>query len=222
MQTVSEIKERLNYFTAKIDILNENRSDKEARIDNIKEDYNDLVKARWVISEVAKITQQKVKSRIENLVTMAIRSVFDRSFEFKLIFEEKYKRFTCRPVMVEDGFEFDPKREKGGSLIAIISFACRIVLWSLENPRSRNMFWSDEQFGAIGRGEMLFKVGRMLKEICKPKDEWPGFQLIMVTHEPQLAEIADKVFEVSHDGVESRIEEVGAVAVKRKIKKIKR
>lgn len=198
---MNDFKNRLNEAVGKKNLL---EAQKVVKIKNLKQSenlYADLIKARFVITEVTKLTQERFKLRVESLITMVIRSVFDRDFEFELIMERKRNKFECRPIIKENGNEFDPKFDRGGGLIDVISFAFRLVLWNLEKPRSRNVFILDEPFRFIGKGEMLERVGVMLKELS----EKLNFQVIMITHEKQLENIADKVFQVSYKDGKSYI-----------------
>ena len=198
---MDKLKDRYNSLLGKIELLKSQKESKKQNLKSLKIEYEDLSKARFVISEVAKLTQERFQKRVESLVTMAIKSVFNRDFEFKLIFEKKRNKFECRPVLIENGEEFSPEDDRGGAVIDIISFAFRVVLWSLENPRSRNVFILDEPMKNLGKGEMLERTGRMLKEISHRL----GFQLILITHEVQLAGIADRTFMVSYDGEVSSV-----------------
>ena len=194
--------ENFNFLKAKREVLKSDLVRKTNSLNLAKQDYENLVKAKWVLTEVARLTQEKFKNRVEELMTYAIQSVFDRPFEFKLVFEIKRNKLECKPVILENGIEFDdPEYDIGGGLVDIISFAFRVVLWSLENPRSRAVFVLDEPMKHIGKGELLIRAGKMLKEISDKLK----FQLIIITHEPLLAEIADKKFEVSHDGIRSLV-----------------
>jgi len=194
--------EKFNYLKAKKDVLVKDLSRKSNQLSLAKQDYDNLVKAKWVLSSVARLTQERFKVRVEELMTFAIQSVFSRPFEFKLIFEIKRNKLECKPIIFENGVEFDdPEYDIGGGLVDIISFAFRVVLWSLENPRSRATFILDEPMKHIGKGELLIRAGKMLKEISDKLK----FQLIIITHEPLLAEIADRKFEVSHDGIRSLV-----------------
>ena len=91
-------------------------------------------------------------------------------------------------LLVQDGENepYIPKEEQGGGLLDIISFALRVVLWSLEKPRSRNILIMDEPFRWTGNLTEL--AANMMKEISKKL----GLQIIMVTHDERLMEIADK------------------------------
>ncbi len=191
--------------------------DMEARVyhlDAIKANYENLIKARWILTEVAKETQIRFKAKVESLVTMAIQSVFDRPFKFVLEFERKRNKLECRPVVMEGDSEYTAKDDLGGGIVDVISFAMRIVLWSLQQPRSRNTIILDEPMKFVGKGELLDRAGQMLKEISHKL----GIQLIIVTHEPQLAEIGDIAYLVEHKKGKSHVSLIKGQIEKPKLK----
>lgn len=198
------LQERYIKLKTKRDLIkNDIRKLKSSLLDQ-KEVYEKHVKARWVLAEVALQTQIKFKKKVEALVTSAIRSVFDRDFKFSLIFEQKRNKMECRPVILEDGFEFDPEYDKGGGLIDIISFALRIVLWSLEKPRSRNTFILDEPFSNGLGDELYIKAGQMLKELSKKLK----LQIIMITYNPAFIEVCDRGWNVDYKNKRSVIKRI--------------
>ena len=186
--------------------------EKKSFIDKKEHDVGVLVKARWVLSEVARLTQERFKEKVESLATMAIRAVFDRPFDFVLEFERKRNKLECRPVVKEGDAEYVPKDDMGGGIIDVLSFALRVVLWSMQRPRSRNTIILDEPMKYVGKGELLDRAGRMLREVSRGL----GLQLILVTHEPQLIEIADRAYSVKHDGKRSVVELVKGGKLKRR------
>jgi hypothetical protein len=204
MNEVQDCVDQFQEVEAKHKFLSASLVEKRVKIEDRTSLRDDLVKARWVVSEVARLTQERFKERVETLVTMAIQSVFDRPFGFELVFEQKRNKMECRPViyeMVGDRrvpYE-DPQDDVGGSLIDIISFALRIVLWSLEKPSSRNVIILDEPMKNMGR--LVSLGGRVLREVSSKL----GFQLIIITHDQELGDIADRVFTVRHNGVFSEV-----------------
>lgn len=160
-----------------------------------------LEKARWIFVEVTKATQIQFKERVESLVTMALRSVYDRPLEFELQFLQKGNRFQCIPKVIEGDNEYEPEEQLGGGALDVISFAFRVVLWSLQSPRTRPTFVMDEPLRFLGEGVLLDRAGTMLREISHKLD----FQIIIITHAPQLTSIADRAFVVTHDGTRSHL-----------------
>jgi len=176
------------------------------QIVHAKEFNENQIKARFIIAEVAKLTQTKFTSYVEQLVTMAIKSIFDRPFQFKVDFDLKRNKSECflRIQEGEDEEPFIPKEELGGGMLDAISFALRIVLWSLQNPRSSNTILLDEPFKFVGQDEMLDRAGSMLKEISQRMN----IQFIITTHQPKLTDIADAAWKVEHNGKHSIVTQI--------------
>ncbi len=185
----------------KRDDLGRRMGDTERSVEEKKGHAFRLVKARWVINEVARLTQNRFRKRVEDLVTLAVRSVMDQPLRFLVEFDVRGRgRSECH-LRLQDGDSdpFVPKEEQGGMIVNLIGFALNIVLLSLQRPRLRKLLVLDEPFPFSGKGETLRRVGAMLRETSHSL----GFQMIIVTHEPELAEMADRAWEVSHDGVHS-------------------
>lgn len=160
----------------------------ERKYDALQREITDLVEARTIISEASRITQQQFKLLVEELVTSAIQSVFtNKDYRFVMEFVLQNNRPQIN-LLVQDGDNepYVPKDEQGGGLLDIISFALRVVLWSLEKPRSRNVLIMDEPFRWTGN--LTESAANMMKEISKKLN----LQIIMVTHDERLMEIADK------------------------------
>ena len=197
-------KARFDRLRGEKDLVERTLLEKKGQVEEKKHRVEVLTKARWVLSEVARLTQERFKDRVEALVTTAIRAVFDRPFEFVLELERKRNKLECQLLVKEGQIEYVPKDDMGGGIVDVISFALRVVLWSMQKPRTRNVLILDEPMKYVGKGELLERAGRMLREISQGL----GVQLIVVTHEPQLMEKADRAYYVRHNGKESMVEQV--------------
>lgn len=208
-----EISKRLERLQGKKTLLLENRKRLRSELEQSEKDLENYTKARWVLTEVAKLTQERFKAKVETLVTMVIQSVFDRPFKFSLEFTRERNRFVCTPKVMEGDYEYIPKDDMGGGIIDLISFALRIVLWSVERPASRNTFVLDEPMKFVGKGELLMKAGKMIREISHKMN----CQIIMVTHEPELSAIADAAWKVEHRSGKSVVTNILADIPKKKM-----
>jgi len=157
---------------------------------NIKINNLEEVHSVWI--KLADKIQMNARSHIEAVVTMAIQSVFQKPYKFKLVFEEKRNNITCTPLVIEDGYEYSPKDQMGGGMIDIIGFALRITLWSMRVPRSRNIFMLDEPFRFCG--DLTLKAAVMLKKLS----EKLKFQVLLVTHNTELKEVCDRVWIINN------------------------
>ena len=204
MQTVQYYRQQINKKKTEKELLEQQLLSRKKEIEGKKAQTEKVIKARWVLSEVARLTQEKFKGYVESLVTMAIRSIFDRPYEFLVDFEIKRNKSECYLKVKEGDWEpYVPKDEQGGGIIDIISFALRVVLWSLQKPRSRNVIILDEPMKNMG--DLIFLGGQMLREISHRL----GFQLLIVTHEKELVSIADRAWEVKHNGISSDVKLLG-------------
>jgi len=172
-------------------LLSSQLEEQKGRVESIQQSMDDTTKARWLLAEASKLTQLRVKKKIESLVTMAVRSVFDKDYRFICEFEIKRNKSEVS-LMIQEGDKepYVPKEDQGGGLIDVVSLALRVVLWSMEKPRSRNTFFLDEPGRWTGR--FVGRFGQVLKELS----EKLGIQMIAVTHDPELLEVADRSWEV--------------------------
>ena len=184
--------------------------EKQSRAADNEEDLAAALSAQQAITEASRLTQRKVKGYIEALVTKAVAPIFDRPFRFVLEYDVKGRKTVAQPLVVEgEGGEPQiPKEEMGVSILDILSFAMRVVLKRLERPRTRELMILDEPMRDVGKGRFLERAADMLREMSQRL----GLQLIIITHEAELARIGDAVFTVTHNGVESRVVKEGAPA----------
>jgi DNA repair exonuclease SbcCD ATPase subunit len=166
------------------------------RVGRLLKNHND---AKQLVSTAIELVHTEFKTEIENTVTEAIRAIFQRDIELRLVYEKKARGVDTRIVILENGEDLDPKDDLGGSIIDIISFTFRIILWNMSSPRSRNVFILDEPFRWTGK--LVQVTGMIMKELSEKLD----FQVIMATHDDELINIADKVFHIEHNGTESRV-----------------
>jgi len=206
MATLSEFQSHIVEKQAERQLIQKELASIESEITTERENYDNLIKARFILAEVAKLTQTKFTSYVEQLVTMAIKSIFDRPFQFKVDFDLKRNKSECflRIQEGEDEEPFIPKEELGGGMLDAISFSLRIVLWSLQNPRSCNTIFLDEPWKFIGQDELLDRAGSMLREISQRMN----IQFIITTHQPKLTDIADAAWKVEHNGKHSVVTQI--------------
>jgi hypothetical protein len=194
-------------------ILNQKLAEKKVLTQQLKETEEELaektkkhstyIKARWVVSEVIKLTQKKVGDHIESLVTMAIQSVFDDEISFSATFDIKRNKPECVLGVKMDDEVYIPKDEDGGGILDVISFALRVVLWTLQNPRSERVFILDEPFKFLGI--YTEKAGQMIRQISDKLH----IQLIITTHDERLKDIADRVWNVTKKNKISVVQQEG-------------
>ena len=176
-------------------------------VDKLEKDYNslkqyneNLQKARAVVAEAGKYTQSYLKEYIENMVTTALQSVFEDDYQFIIDFDIKRNKPEAKISLKIRGEEVDPKDSCGGGVLDVASFALRIVLYSIQNPRTSNVIILDEPFKFLHGN--LENASQLLKKLSKDLN----LQFIIVSQLEELSQYADKTFTVKHNGQFSKIE----------------
>ena len=193
MADLRKIKIAVDKQKTKYDLLTKQLKDKQTKIEKMEQNIENMVEARNIISEASSVTQLQFKQFVESLVTLAIQSVFlDKNYKFIVDFVLQSNRPQINLlVQEEDKDPYVPEEEQGGGLLDVISFALRIVLWSLEKPKSRNVLIFDEPFRWTGNLTEL--MASMMKEVSYKMN----LQIIMVTHDERLSDIADRSWKIT-------------------------
>ena len=139
-------------------------------------------KAKKTLERIVELAQDRLKSQLEGIITMAVQSVFNRDIKFVFDIEKSL------PMLIEDGEKFSPKDEIGGSLIDIVSITLRVVLMLMVDPPVRPILFADEPFKHSG--ELQKEGAKVITEISRES----GIQFIIVTHSSDIAAIADRHF----------------------------
>lgn len=163
----------------------------EGEIQTLTVDISCSEKAQAIIQKVAQDTQSQLEYHISDIVTMALDTIFDEPYEFKVKFVLKRNKTECELLFIRGEEEVDPLSASGGGVIDVASFALRIALWTLQAPKSRNTIILDEPFKFLSK-DLLPRACDLLQELHKKLN----LQFIIVTHLDELAECADKTFEI--------------------------
>jgi len=194
------------FLTSKQLELDHLQSEKSAVESDLNESnilVEDLTTARNVMNDVGVVTQEQIKTVIEDLCTRALQAVFGLEYSFiveGIIIRNKPEMNFY--VQIGDK-KFSPKSDLGGGVIDILSFALRILIWTLKEPRTEPIMILDEPMKFVDK-ERLGDVGLMISEMSRMLD----MQFIMVTHEDRLVDAADKAYRVYQRNAVSIVEEV--------------
>lgn len=147
--------------------------------------------AREVIKETGLKTQQALAFHISDITSLALQAVFPEPYDLVVDFVQRRNKTECDLWFERDGERLSPMDASGGGAVDVAAFALRVASWSMQHPRSRNTIILDEPMRFLST-DLQPKAGEMLKQLS----EKLGLQFIIITHEEELADEADKVFEV--------------------------
>lgn len=158
-------------------------------------------KATTLLNSIGEEKQFAAQAAIEQLVTRGLQTIFDESLSFHIVQDVKARRaevsFVIRSSL--DGgrvLETDVMDSRGGGLSAVVGFLLRLVVMLLRtDTKADNVLVLDETFAHVS-DEYLPALGEFLRQIV----DKTGVQIIMVTHQPEFMEYADKVYRLSSKG----------------------
>lgn len=190
MSSTTQVRQRLDQAIGRRDAVQKRLEQKRQKLTTLQARMPAIEEAQALIQLTAQETQEQLKYHIEDIVQVAIDSCFPGEYVFCAKFDMKAGRTVCRLVLEDEvGNEVNPMDANGGGLVDLISFALRLSAWTLS--QTDNVIVLDEPFKFLS--ENLRPVaGEILRKLRKKL----GLQFIMVTHDPLMVEIADKVFEV--------------------------
>lgn len=169
----------------------------------------DLDRVTILLNSMGEDQQFQTQQKIEELVTRGLQTIFDDTLSFHIIQTVKGKSvvvdFIVRTTLARMVVDTPVMDARGGGLAATIGFLLRLVVLLLsKGTRSENILVLDETFAHVS-AEYLPAVGEFLQEV---KDK-TGIQILMVTHQPELAEFADRVYRFSTENGKTVISENG-------------
>ena len=170
----------------------------ENKLSDNKNNFNLLIDAQAFLQDVAQKTQSKLKLQIEDIVNLALETCFPNEYEFRIDFNVSRGKTEAELIFLSKltGNKIDPMNASGGGVVDLTSFALRIACYTLQY-NINNVIVLDEPFRFISR-DLQDKSGQILKSLSQKL----GLQIIMVTHIPELVNVADKIFEVKKiDGI---------------------
>lgn len=199
---IKRMRDKLNQAKGKRNLLLEQL--KRAEINKTKYEtlYENCLKARLVVQEVAESTQKQLEFHISNLVSMALATVFPDPYEFTLRFVQRRNKTEADLIFSKRGKETNYILNSGGGGVADISanIALRFALWSIKKTRAT--FFLDEPTKFLHNPIYQRKASELLKELSKKL----GVQIIMVSDQVSVTESADKIINVTNKNGESIVE----------------
>lgn len=152
-----------------------------------------IEEAQTFLQTVAKETQEKIRFRLEDIVNLALTSVFGAKYRFEIKFEMKRGQTEAALVLFDGENEMDPMEANGGGLTELLSFVLRISLLIIS--KNRRVLILDEPFRCVS-DDLLDTVYSILKRLSEELD----IQIIMVTHQQEQAlTYANTIYEVKQN-----------------------
>lgn len=167
-----------------------------------------LEQVRLLLQRASEYAREQIKQQIEMLVTHCLQFVFGPNLEFEIELSEVRGKTNAEfyVVSIYDDVKIKtkPQDARGGGVVDVISLALRIAVIQSTDLYKDGPLILDEPAKHVSN-EYINNVAQFLKQISDVFHR----QIIMVTHNQYLSEIADLAYKVELKNGISEVTEFG-------------
>lgn len=166
-----------------------------ARIVQIEKDKIQLVQAVGLIDRCIQIVSANGIGKIESIVSGGLQMVFgDKSMGLVLNKKEGARGSSYELLLKQGDFMGKPMDSFGGGPVNVIAFLLRVIM--IKRFKLAKFLAVDESFNNVSTDKgHLALVSEMLQKLCHDH----GFTILAVTHQPVLADAADRVYRITDE-----------------------
>lgn len=212
MPTIDELelstKQKQSEFQRKLgeaQAINSHKKELEAELSKLEGEVATLGKVIGILHTLSTSVQERFLTSIEDLVSDGLSAVFSEPIRFKITPTVRNKQVNLDfSIHNEDGTETDLLDARGGGLVCLAGVLLRIIMARLMSNRVRQILIMDEPLGMLSSNYQP-AASELLRKLADELD----MQLIIVSHNQEIIEHADKVYELQRtaDGVKAVVME---------------
>jgi DNA repair ATPase RecN len=146
--------------------------------------------ASKLLAGFADARQSQVVRAIETITSAGLTQVFGEPIEIKIEQVTRARRIEMDVKVKTGTLETSIMEARGGGLAAVAGFLLRITVLLL-TKNARRLIVADESFAMLSE-EYLVPMAEFLSELC----ERTGLQILLVTHQSEFADAADRVLRI--------------------------
>jgi len=207
--SLSEMRSKYQQAVGQKEMLERQKAEKQEALTQAKRDIEIWKQVQVLFSKVSEFARAQLKARIEETVTAALQAVFERD---DIAFEIEMRTVNNQPAAAWNVVSYygtgddistvsgSPEDARGGGVSDIVSLALRLALLELARPKPAGPVLLDEVGKHVSK-EFAPNVAQFLKQYAQKT----GRQIILITHQGDLAEVADVSYRVSQENGTSEV-----------------
>lgn len=160
------------------------------QVSQLQSKLSDNEEAAIVVGAVEKAQQDQLKQKLEKLVSYALSVIFEKQYKFVVDFDQRGQQSEATFMIIDElGNAQNVKEAHGGGIIVIVAYILRAIVMMSAQPKLMPIMIDDEPFAQVS-ADFRPRLVDFLQRFA----ESSGVQLVMVTHNHDLAEIGDKKY----------------------------
>ncbi|MBT9258232.1 MAG: hypothetical protein KM310_00535 [Clostridiales bacterium] len=190
---------------AERELLQKQLRDAETARENAEKEAEILATAQELLQTAARVALEDARNRVEGLLTEALSAVFGEGrLTARLALDERADRREARVLVGAPGPDgeihfTEPMDGHGGGVVDVLSTAFRVLMLQVEGKDAPLLL---DEPGKHISAQYAPAFAAFLRGISETLSQ----QILMVTHEEALSEVADRAWRVSLEGGRSEVE----------------
>ncbi len=202
------MQKRFDAATGQRDLLEKQLTDAEAQLMQAKTDIVTWEAVQILLGKVSEFARTQMISHIEGIVSAALLAVFGEGYTFRIAMRTVGNQAAAEWQVVSSYGDTEvaasPEDSRGGGVVDVVSLALRLAMMELLRPRIDGPLILDEPAKMLSR-QHTPNLAYFLKQYAAKANR----QILMVSHDAQLVEAADKSYLVTQENGISEVREIG-------------
>ena len=193
--TSRELRSKVAAWQGQAELLQSEIEEAHQEIDILNNRVDDHKEAIVILQELEKTWRGSFEEALASLGGQGLSAVFAK--EMEVVLESSIKRGVASLdlALITEGLRTRIKGAKGGSVAQVLAVLLRILLTISSRPPLRPLLILDEPFSQVS-AEFRPALCEMLRNIIERLDA----QYIFTSHEDELTDAADTVYQIKADG----------------------
>lgn len=201
---IRQASEKVITKIAQRDLLRQQKDAARNRLEKAEGELRDYDLVQILLQQTSEYARQQAKQQIEEIVTSALSVVFGKDYRFIVNIEVKANQPVAEYWLESEGVTTQlkpPDYDRGGGVADVVSLALKLAVGELSGIRGPLFL---DEVGKHVSQEYAQNVAFFLKEFSSNFER----QIILITHNPVLAEIGDVSLQVKQSGGKSKVEAI--------------
>jgi DNA repair exonuclease SbcCD ATPase subunit len=201
---IRQASEKVITKIAQRDLLRKQKDAARNRLEKAEGELRDYDLVQILLQQTSEYARQQAKQQIEEIVTSALSVVFGKDYRFIVNIEVKANQPVAEYWLESEGVTTQlkpPDYDRGGGVADVVSLALKLAVGELSGIRGPLFL---DEVGKHVSQEYAQNVAFFLKEFSSNFER----QIILITHNPVLAEIGDVSLQVKQSGGKSKVEAI--------------
>lgn len=205
--TLAARRDRYNQRVGQRDALLAQLQVTEDEIARLKQETDLNEQIRYLLQKASELARESARKVLEDTVTSALQYIFGPEYRFVIELEQRSGRteahfYVESPAPDGSGMmRLPPEEARGGGVVDVVGLALRLAVLRLhQDPKVADVLILDEPCKMLSES-----FSGLAADFLKWCSDHFGIQVIMVTHNEDLASAADRSFLVQQQRGTSRI-----------------